>query len=212
MDKRTCTIEGCDREQYARTWCQAHYWRWMRNGTPGSGPIQSRQTKLKRTCSEADCSVSVLAKGLCRRHYNRLSIEHMEAGACIVDGCGKAKASRKGLCKSHLRYVGMYGTTCEAVALLERLASGAIEDESGCWVWQRAASARGTGYPIFSGGYAHRVAWEAYRGEIPDGLEVDHLCRNSRCINPYHLEPVTRDENLRRRALTPGEHLALIYA
>lgn len=58
----------------------------------------------------------------------------------------------------------------------------------------------------------HRVAWQAYRGEIPDGLEVDHLCRNTRCINPYHLEPVPRAENLRRRELTGDEHRNLMYA
>ena len=45
---------------------------------------------------------------------------------------------------------------------------------------------------------AHRVAWQQTRGEIPAGLVLDHLCRNTRCVNPDHLEPVTLVENIRR--------------
>lgn len=46
--------------------------------------------------------------------------------------------------------------------------------------------------------YVHRVAYEVYIGPVPDGLEVDHLCRNRACYNPAHLEPVSRLENMRR--------------
>jgi hypothetical protein len=45
---------------------------------------------------------------------------------------------------------------------------------------------------------AHRFAWELLRGAIPDGLTLDHLCRNRRCVNPDHLEPVTAVENTMR--------------
>jgi hypothetical protein len=45
---------------------------------------------------------------------------------------------------------------------------------------------------------AHRFAYENLVGEIPDGLALDHLCRNPRCVNPDHLEPVTHAENVRR--------------
>lgn len=44
----------------------------------------------------------------------------------------------------------------------------------------------------------HRWMWETFRGDIPDKLVLDHLCRIRRCCNPRHLEPVTREENLRR--------------
>jgi HNH endonuclease len=46
--------------------------------------------------------------------------------------------------------------------------------------------------------YAHRVAYEMWFGPIPDGLVIDHLCRNRACVNPAHMEPVTHRENLLR--------------
>ena len=53
---------------------------------------------------------------------------------------------------------------------------------------------------------AHRVAYEWSLGEIPEGLDLDHLCRVRNCVNPSHLEPVTRQENLRRGIGNPHKH------
>ena len=68
---------------------------------------------------------------------------------------------------------------------------------SGCWEWRAATG--GNGYGIFWNGertmVAHRWAYEQFTGPIPDGLELDHLCRNRCCVNPSHLEPVTHREN-----------------
>lgn len=55
------------------------------------------------------------------------------------------------------------------------------------------------GYGQFDKQYAHRWAYEHLRTEIPEGLELDHLCRTRHCVNPWHLEPVTHAENHRRR-------------
>lgn len=70
-----------------------------------------------------------------------------------------------------------------------------------CWIWW---GARGrSGYGNFGVGkktyLAHRAAYELVNGPIPEGLDLDHLCRNKRCVNPSHLEPVTFLTNMRRR-------------
>jgi hypothetical protein len=71
---------------------------------------------------------------------------------------------------------------------------------SGCWEWQAGHVPAGYGRFYWGGrqGYAHRFSHEAFVGPIPPGFDVDHLCRNPRCVNPEHLEAVTRRENLRR--------------
>jgi HNH endonuclease len=71
---------------------------------------------------------------------------------------------------------------------------------SGCWVWDGACSSAGYAQYRLPGGsmYAHRLAYELAKGPIPDGLDIDHLCRVRCCVNPDHLEAVTRSANLRR--------------
>lgn len=72
-----------------------------------------------------------------------------------------------------------------------------------CWEW---ISSTYRGYGIFrvwkqATFRAHRYAWEQLIGPIPDGLHLDHLCRNKRCVNPDHLEPVTPRVNTQRSLL-----------
>lgn len=69
-----------------------------------------------------------------------------------------------------------------------------------CWEWRRGKTAKGYGTFSVRGvkTYAHRYAYELFRDEIPEGLHIDHLCRNRACCNPWHLEPVTAAENYRR--------------
>lgn len=68
--------------------------------------------------------------------------------------------------------------------------------ETGCWEWQGPMHPKG--YGTFAHELAHRRSYEMFVGDIPDGLHIDHLCRNKRCVNPAHLEPVTHAENNRR--------------
>lgn len=73
-----------------------------------------------------------------------------------------------------------------------------------CWQWTGAVNKGGYGvnYLFTDNVCAHRIAFTETGGEIPEGLELDHLCRNRRCINPHHLEPVTRTVNSRRGSKT----------
>ena len=71
-----------------------------------------------------------------------------------------------------------------------------------CWIWLGAMSSTPTDYGQvqWRGKHApaHRVVYEILVGPIPDGLTLDHLCRNHSCVNPKHLEPVTMRENTLR--------------
>lgn len=75
-------------------------------------------------------------------------------------------------------------------------------DPSGCWLWTAGTTSNGYGttwwWPQNGNVLAHRVAWTLWRGPIPAGLVLDHLCSVRRCVNPAHLEPVTQTENHRR--------------
>ena len=87
----------------------------------------------------------------------------------------------------------------EAQLLERRIVDGA----SGCWLWTGPLNNKG--YGRSGDGYAHRRSYEIFTGPIPEGLEIDHLCRNRRCVNPEHLEAVTHVENLRRTLHTRTE-------
>jgi hypothetical protein len=74
-----------------------------------------------------------------------------------------------------------------------------------CWTWTAAVTSKGYGSTCHQGHSVstHRLAYELLIGPILDGLQIDHLCRNTRCCNPAHLEPVTARVNMQRaRAVT----------
>lgn len=66
-----------------------------------------------------------------------------------------------------------------------------------CWIWTGSGNGDGYGQASYQGKqqFVHRVAYTIIVGPIPDGLQIDHLCRVRHCLNPQHLEPVTSLEN-----------------
>jgi hypothetical protein len=89
----------------------------------------------------------------------------------------------------------------------------APDPATGCWIWVGGLGPSGYGKYWKDGktrGQAHRMVYERLIGEVPNGLELDHVCRVRACVNPAHLEPVTHRENIRRSPLIAAAFAARV--
>lgn len=126
---------------------------------------------------------------------------------CKRPGCAK-RIEARGFCSSHYKAARRSG---ELVALPrptpEDIIWTKIIQVGDCWQW---TGTNQNGYGIVGGHrkgnwkYCHRFSYELLRAEIPEGLHIDHLCRNKLCLNPWHLEPVTQRENNLRGMSPPA--------
>lgn len=124
---------------------------------------------LKPKCNIEWCSGSCWAKGMCKNCYMRF----WRNGTVELQNKPKPPMQR------FWKYV---------------------QKTDSCWLWTAGLSPDGYGNFLYGGraGKAHRFIYEEFKGPIPDGLEIDHLCRQRNCVNPAHLEAVTHAENVRR--------------
>ena len=126
------------------------------------------------SCKVADCRKPAKNAGYCWSHYSRLS----RYGSPLAGG----------------PFRPFRGPTFQEARFWSKVERRGPAE---CWAWRASHSSKGYGqfYVDSKPVGAHRVAYELMRGPIPDGLELDHLCRNPGCVNPDHLEPVTRRMN-----------------
>lgn len=117
--------------------------------------------------------------------------------------CGRSLRCRT--CFSATRHEAASAPEIVEARFRQRFTQGAPDE---CWVWQGALH-KGYGIMRVAGHQrpVHRVAWELEHGPIPDGLVIDHLCRNRACVNTAHMELVTPGENVLR-----GEAPPAVYA
>ena len=164
--------------------------------------------KVVQWCSQDGCERRVKARGVCTKHWQELRAA--EGFICSIDGCSAALSSG-GLCNRHWqeRYkrdrpkAYRKGLEPEARFWMK------VNPTGFCWEWTGALD--DAGYGVFNTGTkvdrAHRLSYEYLVGAIPGGKHIDHLCRNRKCCNPDHLEPVDPIENW-RRGMSPAAVVA----
>jgi hypothetical protein len=127
----------------------------------------------------------------------------MTVTSCTVANCDR-KPLALDLCQMHYMRQHRHGTTHRPTHKELFWRNIAAQLKGFCWVWNGRVDKDGYGsFGIWKDGKgtnyrAHRMAYEILKGPIPQGLTIDHLCRNKRCVNPEHMEPVTAVENLKR--------------
>jgi hypothetical protein len=165
-------------------------------------------TTPNNPCAMEDCAHIIHAKGLCMKHYRKAwEAQRTDIPACAVEECEKTN-HRRGWCNAHYQRWKKYGDPL-GVAIPtspeERFWSK-VDAAGFCWEW---TGSRSNGYGMFHfegrDVRAHRWAYEFLVCPIPEGLDLDHLCRNHACVNPDHLEPVSHRTNVIRGA-RPRQH------
>jgi hypothetical protein len=169
MGFKQCGIIDCTNKYLAKGYCSKHYTRNLRYGDP----LAMRDDGTPRTCTFGDCREPHYGNGLCSVHWQR-----------------KARNGDPGI-RIRIR------NSDEERFWSKTEKRGPDE----CWPWLGNLNRRGYGFFRLGPTHiqAHRYAYQLLVAAIPKGLTIDHLCCNIICVNPAHMEVVTRAENSRRR-------------
>lgn len=136
----------------------------------------------------------------------------MAEDTCAVDDCAKPSKAL-GWCAMHYSRQHKYGDLgytalpVRGIPAVERIPYY-VNADGDCWEWNGARDPAGYGQLTYRkrSWKAHRWVWTTLVGPIPEGLTIDHLCRNPGCVNPDHLEPVTQQVNTLRGYGMGGRH------
>lgn len=200
MSKGICSVEGCEAPVKVKSLalCGKHYARMRRRGTLELEHLPQQG----RECTVEDCVSDALSRGFCSTHYDRwrrhgdpladFTRRHVPT-PCSVDGCEKLARGR-GWCPMHYERWRLTGSTDDQPRLTtEQRFWAKVNKTETCWLW---TAGRSEGYGSFGLGagavHAHAYSYALHFGPIPEGMEVDHKCRNRACVNPDHLHAVTR--------------------
>lgn len=122
---------------------------------------------------------------------------------CIVDEC-EEPIHGKGLCNKHRIRLARHGSTDPTQIRFDSMEEAFLartEPQGECVVWTGPDNAQGYGVITVKGErkYAHVFAWERENGAVPEGHEIDHMCRRTRCVKISHLRIATHAQNLSHR-------------
>ena len=172
MTARRCRTRSGARDTIEWPRCGQRPATWPRRREP------LRHSQSIRPCSVHECTHPRLARGLCNKHWLRWR----RHGDPLLGN------------PDHLPTI--------PERFFQKIWFPPCEDD--CWLWTGSRDPAGYGR-LYSRGRilrAHRLSYEIHVGPIPTGLVIDHLCRNTSCVNPTHLEPVTNYVNVVVRGVT----------
>ena len=186
----------------------------------------SRQKTIEKTCPSCGGSFLVNGQHLKQKHcsYKCANEARSSRASCyVVKDCAVCGVIFKSKTRANRRYCGRkcmgesaqrgdYKVGPEARPAMDRIAENInIDPITNCWIWTGCLTVGGA--KLGSGGYAkikvgekhtlgHIVSYEAHHGPVPEGLELDHKCRNRACVNPDHVEAVDHRINMIRSPIT----------
>lgn len=169
---------------------------------------------LPKICSIPECGrTDRIVRGWCRKHYGRWERTGDPMGSapkasdfkCSIHACDNPGRA-KGLCETHYKRQYKHGdphANFRDRPPSERFFSY-VKKTDECWEWQGYINHGGYAQFYFEGQQrpAHRVSFSINVGPIPDGMEIDHICRNRSCVRPSHLRATTPKQNNENRSIS----------